>query len=90
MTDSPSPAEAERMDLPEEIERAIAAFGLAAFADGRNGDCQALEDQARQALTTAILSRLSAAEAGREEAERKWAEANALLTKLLAQAEGDQ
>lgn len=84
-----SPAEAERMDLPEEIERAIEAHNRAMFLLGR-GVTDSPTLQTGAALTTAILSRLSAAEAGREEAERKWAEANALLTKLLAQAEGDQ
>lgn len=72
---SPSPAEAERMDLPEEIALAMNEAILAECGSRRicsvNGRvtkgirCGPCE---RKALETA-LSRLSAAEAGREEAK---------------------
>ena len=66
---SPPPATPACLELPEEIERAIEALGTALrYHDGPVAE-------ARSALTTAILSRLSAAEAGREEWERR-AEAN--------------
>jgi hypothetical protein len=69
----PPAADGERA-LPEEIASAIEALvnaiGYAASDDGvflEDMNC----DEARSALTTSILSRLTAAEAGREEAEAR-------------------
>lgn len=73
----PPAADGER-DLPEEIERAIDAYG-SAEADSYNLSLISRKRvlaarraaEARSALTTSILSRLTAAEAGREEAEKE-------------------
>lgn len=70
MSLQPTPADPDRMALPEEIERAIEALIYEArswYSYPAADDVQ----QARQALTTAILSRLTEAEAGREEAEKE-------------------
>lgn len=92
-TDPRPPAADGERDLPEEIASAIEALvnaiGYAASDDGvflEDMNC----DEARSALTTSILSRLTAAEAGREEAraDQKAAEDqnDALHVKLKALA----
>ncbi len=71
---SPFPVEAERMDLPEEIVRAIRVLIETCLFANRFNDAALINRNTRsavEALTTAILSRLSAAEAGREEAAKE-------------------
>jgi hypothetical protein len=70
----PPAADGER-DLPEEIASAIEALAFASYSHGLgvgDGSLSQMEPrrsaEARSALTTSILSRLTAAEAGREEA----------------------
>ncbi|KAA0117921.1 hypothetical protein CIW48_27360 [Methylobacterium sp. P1-11] len=71
MASSPSTASPAGMELPDEIARAISDLETEAELYAGSFVDRDSVAKVRSALTTAILSRLSAAEAGREEACRE-------------------